>query len=71
MEMKATPREAKKSYTIPKLPLPAPTQKFKWIYKPVQYLNIDFRQTTHSTNLQFYLWTLLPSLRLLVLHSQI
>lgn len=53
MKMKATPRGAKKASQYPNCFLFSPTQKFKWIEKPVQYLNTDFRQTTHSTSLQF------------------
>lgn len=70
MRMKATPRAAKKKKRKMKAThypnaLSLPPQKFKWIIKPVHCLQVDFRPTAHSTNLQSELWVLLRSLRLL------
>lgn len=42
-----------KSHRTPNLISYFPTQKFRWIWKPVQYLNINFRPTTSRPYLQF------------------
>ena len=48
MKMKASPREARKASQYPNYFIFSPTQTLRWIEKPVQYLNTDFRQTAQQ-----------------------
>lgn len=71
MKMKATPREARKASQYPNCFIFSPTQTLRWIEKPVQYLNTDFRQTAQQygptvLTVDIVTWPEAP-----VLHSQI